>query len=142
LNAGRKFEKGYKEIFWCVGAYMTRMIRQAAKSSGMMRSQARSLVCCRSRQVGRVFSAWPYTSSASLEEVQDALMMTQKMRESDARDYMLSIGLDYDNIKKYLGVVCRYEELYRQGVAEDSRFDGIRTLLVCLRTMVTILLEK
>lgn len=67
-----------------------------------------------------VFNAHPLkTKPPMLSDVQDAFIAVKGMRESDARSYMLSIGIDYDNACKYYASVDFIDRCYRKSKSDD-----------------------
>jgi len=68
---------------------------------------ARKLTVTRSHTV---FQALPAVSKVTYDDVRDALEATRKCKPTDARDYFLSNGIDYDNVVKYWETVQKLEK--------------------------------
>lgn len=64
---------------------------------------------CDNRQL---FQTWPPRNQVTHYDVRDCLDACSKLKDSDKKDYMYSLGIDYDRINKYYGIVTNLDQLF------------------------------
>jgi hypothetical protein len=70
------------------------------------------------RQSLSIFQSCPHVKPPSLGDVHDALVVCKTLKEKDAIDYCISIGIDYSNAVRYYGTI---DYLYRSWRAKQPK---------------------
>jgi hypothetical protein len=67
----------------------------------------------KTRAYPQVFQVTPPITRISYNDINDAIDASKKLSEKDKKEYFYSIGINYDNVKKYYNYILTLEYLYK-----------------------------